>query len=687
MKIEPWIEELFPFFVACDREGRVARVGRSLRKLLGAATDAVSVEVLHPSGARTLDAVCDGNPVIVRVGAVVSLRGVARAEPWGAVFLGTLHVSEPAEYAAMGLDAEDFAPFDQTVEHQRLLARAEVESIGLAQCEDELHESRALTATLVEKVSEAKEQAAHALRTRDRFLAMMSHELRTPLSTILTTNQIMLLGELNASQREHALAQQRAGGNLLALINSVLDLSKLQEGRFDLVPEVFDPRGAIDEVVDSLRDEGERKGLLIEWFASPKVPAALRGDPVRFRQMLTNYLANALKFTERGGVLVAMTIEQIDDVRCEVLVRVRDSGIGLDAATLEGLFKPFVQAHRDRGSGYVGTGLGLSICKQIAELMGGEAGAYSAIDKGSTFWFRVWMELDTTQRGRRTNSTRALTLPAPPTSTSTSTTESSKRPRPRILVVDDDAVNRHLLMLLVQTMGYAVDVASNGAAALESVQSARYGAVMMDCSMPGMDGFEATRAIRALPEPMCETPVIACTAHALEGDRERCLNEGMDDYVAKPFNMVQVRDVLARWVPTVEIPELPNERIAMRIAMSSPAGSSRSSVDFTVLRALRAYQQEGEPDLLREVVELFEQDARSRAAQLVAAIEAKDAEAIRLHAHSLKGASSNVGARKIERLARWIERVDAFADPDFTLEVALALRVEVESAVLILRSL
>lgn len=692
-EFERLLEEVFPFYIACDASGQVVGLGRSLRKILPrplqSGDSAQLIEVLRPHGASSLCAIGARRAELVVVKLVIGLqlRGQVfdRGEN-GAVFVGRPWFEDLDDAMMLGLTVDDFAPYDAAADDVVLSSQLRAQMLEADKLAQRLKEEVRKAEKLRDDARVANEQAIEASKARDRFLAMMSHELRTPLTTILATNQLMLMGELSAAQREHAQAQKRAGATLLALINSVLDISKLQAGKFDLVPESFELRVAIEDVVGSMRDEAERKGLLLEWVASGAVPTTVRGDPVRFRQMLTNYVANAIKFTERGGVIVRVDVRETSDQRCKIVVAVTDTGIGIKSEHVELLFKPFVQVRRDRGTGHLGTGLGLSICKQIAELMGGSAGVTSVWGKGSTFWFDGWFELEAVPRTRRTGQFRPLSIAPPPALLPTSGSKpvpSRSGRAPRVLVVEDDAVNRRLLALLVESMGYVVDVASDGAAGVEAVRGGSYSLVLMDCSMPGMDGFEATAAIRGLPAPLCDIPVIAVTAHALEGDRERCISEGMDDYLTKPFNPSQIRQTLSQWAP---LDDTASDASSTALRTTQGSQSARSDVDLSVLRGLKAYQRPDEPDLVAEVVALFESDARERAAQLERAVEARESAAVRLHAHALKGASSNVGARKVERLARWIERVDPLDDWALTRDLARALAAEVELAVVALRS-
>ncbi len=688
------LEEAFPFYLSVDHGGVIVGMGRSLRKLFGSnvigALVTRWVTILRPVGVTdfTLLTKRSSTVVVLQLRYSLRLRGQVVAMHERLTFLGSPWVEDIDELLRCGLTVSDFAPHDAAMDY----------AIWQEQSRTQLRESsevaRQLTAQiqqaerLRDDAREATQRVLESTQTRERFLAMMSHELRTPLTTILAANQLMLMNDLPPAQRQHALAQQRAGISLLALINSVLDLSKLQAGKFDLVPEPVDLRLVTEDVVGSLREEGERRGLVVEWIASKELPLTLRGDPVRLNQVLTNLVANALKFTERGGVLVRVDLKALEEHRCRVMFSVIDSGIGIAPAALEGLFRPFVQVQRDRRSGYVGTGLGLSICKQIAELMGGTAAAKSVPGRGSAFWFDGWFETDHTVRGRRSGTHSPLTLPpsAQPTGPLSSGRQQTANVRAPILIVEDDAVNRELLSLMVRSMGYHTETVCDGGSAITAVQAHLYSVILMDCSMPGMDGFATTKAIRELDSDVAQTPIIAVTAHALEGDRERCLNEGMDDYLAKPFNPLQIRETLASWIPTTPTVAGASSGSLNRLNANNAVGFARSSVDPAVLAKLREYQQPNEPDLLEQVVSLYYQDAQTHADGALAAVARRDSDLLRLHAHALRGASSNVGAKKVERLARWLEVVDGRDDWELTAETVHALKAEIEAAVNILRS-
>jgi len=679
---ESWFVLLFPFFVACSRAGEVLAVGRSLRKALGRSIAGEAFEsvfeLVRPVGASSFSTLSDpGSLVVLRVGGRLPLRGQAIPLESAVVFVGTPWFSDLREVLEADLSLDDFAAADTAADY----------IVVLGQLRAQLAESKTLAERLSEQIRRAerlrdearieRERAEDAVRMRERFLAMMSHELRTPLTTILTTNQLMLLGELPDSQREYALAQQKAGRSLLALINSVLDLAKLREGKFDLVPERFEPRVALEDVLGPMRDGAHARGLVLEWIASAGVADAVRSDPVRFKQVLTNLVGNALKFTSRGGVLVRLSSRPADgDGLCRLVIRVTDTGIGIDEATRAKLFQPFSQGANARDVPVAGTGLGLSICREIAQLMSGAVGASSNAGGGSTFWFEGVFEVDTSQRSlRRTGQYRSLlraTVPKP----------LPREERPTILVVEDEPINRRLLGAIVESLGYNVEVCSDGHQAVAAISRGGLSAVLMDCNMPVIDGFEATRRVRSLPGPMANTPIIAVTAYALEGDRERCMAAGMDDYLTKPVSRDSVRAALAGWAPTSHEPAAVGDQ-----ASGQPSTmQSTASVDPTVLQSLRSFERPNEPSLIAEVLGLFETDVRRRSTELRSAVSANDRAGLKTAAHALRGACGNVGARRLERLARWLDGIDPLDDWVRVRDVADAFEMEIDQTLKLLRA-
>lgn len=678
----PWFGELFPFFVACSRRGEVLGVGRSLRKALGRSIVGASVdrvfELVRPMGFSGLAELADPKVLVVlSVDGRLRLRGQVMPLDSGVVFVGTPWFSELREVLDAGLVLDDFAAADTAADYVVLLGQLRAQLAESTSLADQLAAQILRAEQLRDEARSASERAEDAGRLRERFLAMMSHELRTPLTTILTTNQLMLLGELSDAQREHALAQQRAGSSLLALINSVLDLAKLREGKFDLVPERFEPRVALEDIIGPMREAANARGVVLEWVAAGSVPDALRGDPVRFKQVVTNLVGNALKFTSRGGVLVQLSARvSSEEGRCRLLLRVTDTGVGIDEATLEKMFQPFSQGANARGVGAAGTGLGLSICREIAKLMDGDVGASSTPGVGSTFWFDGSFDVDNTARvPRRTGQYRPLPKAIAPR-------ERTRADRPAILVVEDEPVNRRLLGLIVESLGYNAELCSDGHQAVAAISRGGFAAVLMDCSMPVIDGFEATRRVRSLPDPASNTPIIAVTAYALEGDRERCIAAGMDDYLTKPVSRDSVRAALASWAPIHQEPVGTGEHPS---AAQSTAIST-AAVDVAVLQALRAFEQPNEPSLVAEVLGLFESDVRRRAVDLRAAANEGDLVRVRAAAHALRGACGNVGARRLERLARWLDGIDPLDDWRRVLDVTESFESDIDQTLKMLRA-
>lgn len=691
MRVDPAIVAAFPFFIACDEQGWIQSVGAALAKLDPAAVGARFEDrftIVRPAAHRTVMALASTPRamVLLRTRDGLSLRGQALRCEGGVLFVGSPLFEAVEDVRKFGLTVSDFAAHDAAIDYVVLLDQVRAQ----------LRESNELAARLSAEIraaerlrDEANEATARALeagRVKEEFFASMSHELRTPLTTILATNQLLFADGLSSEQREHVVAQQKAAESLLALIHSVLDLAKLRSGRFDLTPEPFEPRWVIDEAVAALREPASRRSLMLEWTASDDVPSTVRGDPVRFRQVVTNLVSNALKFTERGGVLVRLTLGAREGERVALRLSVIDTGRGIAPEALAKLFRPFVQAHDERREGLGGTGLGLSICRQIAELMGGTTGATSTLGVGSTFWFEGGFEQTTERSARRAvpfgpiASRKSASVPRDEGSAAATRGPERASP-PLVLVVEDNAVNRKLLALLVESLGYLVDTAVDGRAALAALAYGDYRAVLMDCNMPEMDGFAATRALRASSGASSQTPVIAVTAHALEGDRQRCLDAGMNDYLTKPVSRLALLEALSRWAPIHAEPGATPLLVGGAVRAGESIAPGAAAVDRAVLGALRAMRPPGEPDLVAEVFALFEVDARAHAATMIAAANARDSAALRAAAHGLRGAAASVGASKVERLCRWLERY-AREDEDWSLrrDLALAIEREVERA-------
>jgi len=500
----------------CDGQGRVRWINASLERMLG--------QPLHQVRERHLAELFGAEPA-----AAEAMEALRRSLQEGRV-LQRLELPLPGQAAgARRWAVLDLTPVRQAGGKPRahLLVAADAT------------EARAHREALME----ARRRAEEAALAKSRFLANMSHEIRTPMNGVLGMTDLLLATELDPEQRQCAELVRQSAGALLAVINDILDLSKIEAGelRLDDVPFAVD--ACLREAVGLLGPQAQARGLPVILHLDPAVPARVRGDPGRLRQVILNLVNNAIKFTEHGEIIVRATVEETRGPGVRIAFEVTDTGIGIPGDRQQEMFRPFIQGDASTTRRYGGSGLGLAICKQLVEAMGGSIGVQSRLGEGSRFFFSCRFEPCPDPADPA-----AADPPYPPGPAGPGPAPRADIPRDcRILVVEDHPVNQRVAVRMLEKLGYRSDVAENGRQALEALSRAPYDLVFMDCQMPEMDGFETTRELRRREVEGARAVVIAMTAHALKGDRERCLSAGMDDYVSKPVSFASFKSILDRY--------------------------------------------------------------------------------------------------------------------------------------------
>ena len=447
----------------------------------------------------------------------------------------------------------------------------------------------------LEALGQAKQAAEAGAHAKSEFLAVMGHEMRTPLNAVLGATGLLLDGPLGREQREQAEMARTAGQALLDLIDDLLDFSRIEAGRLDLERVAFDPRRLAEDSVALVAGTAESKGLEMSCRVAPDVPRRVCGDPGRLRQVLLNLLTNAVKFTERGEIVALFDLDGHDGDGIVLRLRVRDTGVGIAPEFLPHLFDPFTQGESSTRRRYGGAGLGLAITRRLVELMGGTIAASSTPGEGSEFTCTVRLGEAPPEEEPAVPERRADSPADPPRP------RSSPGRRLRVLLAEDNLVNQRVTRAQLMRLGCDVDLAADGREAIAAIARRRYDLVFMDCQMPEVDGFDATREVRRREGDGPHVPIVALTANALRGDRERCLAAGMDDYLAKPTDL----DAL--------------ERTLDRHAPSTPAGrpveptseSAGTLVDQQALSNLKALERDG-PGFLADLVREFDEGFRER---------------------------------------------------------------------------